>query len=341
MKSVLGAGLENAMLRETMVAGGRLDLGSSHPYYMGLYRPVPRVYFERAATFLAIDKNTILPNVDWSSSMGLGGDPIDEEALGIQRAESSMSEWDSDAMTLAALALHLGAFSNQSKRRLSDVPPPSPKPSGWRRPTQVVGSVGKVNSFALHHLCRLIAQVRTACETGSFLILMDEDRHILTELCVFLAENLIPTPFDLPNLAENQLVSGERFVAGLLNFSPPDVRSAISVRGDPAIQRYAEAVRQHISLADGDVGLLAAMREAMKVKQQITSARTVFEVSSWVMKPLSYIPVMGSIISAFSDLRDVMAKWMERRQSSEEWYLLGAKMQNIAVEEYLARMGNR
>jgi hypothetical protein len=148
-------------------------------------------------------------------------------------------------------------------------------------------------------------------------------------------------PFDLPDLRHEQLVSGERFVAGLLNFSPPDAKSVVAVRGDPLVQKYAERVRQHISAADGDAGLLAAMREAMEDRQQTRKVRTVFEVSSWVMKPLSYVPVVGEIISAFSDLRDLLAKWMERRQSSEEWYLLGAKMQDIAVEEYLARMANR
>jgi hypothetical protein len=83
------------------------------------------------------------------------------------------------------------------------------------------------------------------------------------------------------------------------------------------------------------------MREAMGEKEQTHKVRRLFEVGSWALKPLGYIPVLGEIVSLISDLRDLLAKWMERKQSNEEWYLLGPRMQNITVEEYLKRKGNQ
>jgi hypothetical protein len=271
MRVILGGQFENSLLRELSAdAGMPSGHATSHPYYMGIYRPVSRSIFERSGTFLAIANTTAIPEIDWSLKQIGTKSGIDEAALGLTTTTDGGREWDDDCRALAAVALTMGAFSSRSK-------------------------------------------------------------EILTQ---------VPTAGPAPDFRTDQVLAGERYVAGLLNFAPPDGESIAAVRADPRVQRYAELVRTHIMSDKGEEGLLMAMRDAMEEKKQTQKVRKVFEVSSWVMKPLGYIPFVGEIVSAFSDLRDVLAKWMERKQSDEEWYLLGPKMQDITVEEYLSRKSN-
>jgi hypothetical protein len=60
----------------------------------------------------------------------------------------------------------------------------------------------------------------------------------------------------------------------------------------------------------------------------------------WVVKPLHYVPVVGEVIGAIEDIKDVGVKWLHRKVSEQEWYLLGARMTNIAIKDYLDRKGN-
>jgi hypothetical protein len=57
-------------------------------------------------------------------------------------------------------------------------------------------------------------------------------------------------------------------VAGLLNFTPPDGKSIAAVRADARVQRYAGSVRAHIASEHAEEGLLMAMRDAMREKEQ-------------------------------------------------------------------------
>jgi hypothetical protein len=341
MRVVLGGQFENALLRELSIDGAQPSGPSvSHPYYMGIYRPVPRSLFERCGTFLSIADTTAVPSIDWSLRQIGTKSALDEAALGITINSDDHREWDDDCQVLAAVAIAMGAFSSRSEEILRQVPAPRPLPSQWRVPTMDVKPIGAVNYFALHHLCRLLLQVRVARQQDTFLVLSDDDQLILEELAQFVLSTKIPTPTDLPDIRPQRALAGERFVAGLLNFAPPDGESIAAVRADARVQKYAASVRAHIMSEDAEVFLLMAMRDAMQEKEQTHKVRRVFEVSSWVMKPLSYIPMVGEVFAVFSDLRDVLAKWMERKQTKEEWYLLGPKMQDIAVEEYLSRKSN-
>jgi hypothetical protein len=62
MRVVLGGQFENALLRELSV-DAELPSGpaTSHPYYMGIYRPISRPLFERSGTFLSIANATVIP----------------------------------------------------------------------------------------------------------------------------------------------------------------------------------------------------------------------------------------------------------------------------------------
>jgi hypothetical protein len=72
-----------------------------------------------------------------------------------------------------------------------------------------VKPIGVVNYFALHHLCRLLLQIRVARDRGTFLVLSDDDQVVLDELAQFVLSKRIPTPYDLPDFRSRRVVASE------------------------------------------------------------------------------------------------------------------------------------
>lgn len=337
----LGGRFENALFREITAQGDRARLETSHPYYMSLYRYTPRSYFDRCATFVAIAENTYLPQVDWTARQGGVDRGFTEEQFGLLSTKAGGGEWDRDLEKFAALAIVNGAFSEFSLNAMCNVLGPQTKDI---RPNLVrVDPVGEVDGFARHHLCRLLLQVRAAAELRSFLVLGDEERAILSDLCNFVIRTKIPIPLDLPDLRSVNIIDGENFAGGLFNFSPPDALAVAAVRGDSDISKYAAKVRELLAVESSletQRNLVHAMREALNTSEAARRADKIFEVVSWTAKPLHYIPGVGEILSLGEDLLEVGKKWIERKQSTKEWFLLGAKMSDVSIKDYLKRTGN-
>jgi hypothetical protein len=139
------------------------------------------------------------------------------------------------------------------------------------------------------------------------------------------------------------LIEPDKFCNGLLNFSPPDIRSLDAIRSDSEISEYCAKVR---SLLDGFSSdekqrkILKAMSEAHEKCEFGERTEMAFETLSWIIKPIHYFPIAGNVLNAAEDLKDIAMKWADRKISDQEWYLLAAKMQNIATKEYLRRKGN-
>jgi hypothetical protein len=341
MDITLGGRFENALFREVTALGDRSAIETSHPYYQSLYRHSPRSYFDRCATFLAISDNVQLPMVDWTFRQQGIDRGITEEQLGIKATRIGGGEWDRDIEKFAAIALTLGAFSPSILNALSYVTAPGARLS---KPNIVkVDTVGSVDGFARHHLCRLMLQVRSALELRSILVLGEEERAILTELCDFVAKTKIPAPIDLPNLLSTTTIDAENFAGGLLNFSPPDALAVAAVRADAGISKYAAKVREFISVdssLEAQRNLVHAMREALDKHEAAARVQNIFEVVTWTAKPLNYIPGVGNLLSLGTDVVDIAKKWIERKQGDGNWFLLGAKMTDISIKDYLRRTGN-
>jgi len=132
-------------------------------------------------------------------------------------------------------------------------------------------------------------------------------------------------------------------LSGLLNFAPPDAEALMAVRRDRKVSRYAAKVREAIAEAhagEGQVELLRALQESHDGATSAERVENAFEVAGWIAKPLHYVPVLGEALSVVEDLKDVAGKWIERKREDKEWYLLAARMTDVAVRDYLARKGN-
>ena len=116
-----------------------------------------------------------------------------------------------------------------------------------------------------------------------------------------------------------------------------------AVRRDPAIRKYGAKIASLIAQppsVEKEQKILAAMVEAHKKSEAGARAENVFEVATWLVKPLHYIPVAGEIVSAAEDIKDLAMKWAKRELSNQEWYLIAARMADIAINDYLSRKAN-
>jgi hypothetical protein len=52
------------------------------------------------------------------------------------------------------------------------------------------------------------------------------------------------------------------------------------------------------------------------------------------------VPIVGEVLSVAEDVKDVAQKAVEIKLKREEWFLAGVRMQQLAIEEYLARLSN-
>jgi hypothetical protein len=281
----------------------------------------------------------VLPEVDWTIPPQTKG--ITPAQFGITQTRAGGNEWDTDAQALSALALSNNAFRPETLQALTNVASPGLP----RRPyTRSPGfGLAQVDGFAHHHLCRLLLQIRASAEAKSFLVLGDEDRQILTELAQFVVKHRLPTPFNLPDLSRAKVVEGDTLAGGLFNFSAPDALSVAAVRADPTVAQYAAKVRSALLTGNSFTSqrdLVIAMREALEKSDIGEKVRTIFEVDSWICKALHFLPVVGVFFSGADVLLELANKWMKRKDSSAEWFMLGPRMADVSLKDYLRRMDN-
>jgi hypothetical protein len=330
---------ENAIFRALTVQSDPTRIRPGHPYYDSLYRVTSRTHFDRCATFIAVADELLLLPADWAIPSYSSSKPITLEQFGIRF--STEWEYERNAEDFAALLLLRKAFSPEALAALKRGV--SPRAIKRRTARRQIRGLGKVDNFALQHLCRLLGQVQLARAAKTKLLLGDEERLVLSEISKFALQTKIPTPFDLPDLDSAALIDAETFAGGLLNFSPPDALAAAAVRKDATISTYAAKVRDLLSAPstlDTQRELARAMRAALKRSDTARRIETVFEVESFVCKPLHYIPALGEVLTVFEDGLELGKKWVQRKRSADEWFLLGPKMSEISIRDYLRRTGN-
>ncbi len=341
MKVVLAGKFECSVVRSIdAIIDPRRNVATSG-YYLGLNRYVSKNYFDRSATFLALADATLVPNVDWNYPIGkkYRGVLADTE-LGIERDESDVREWDDDTRKFVGIVLKSKALSAASRAHISTL---TLSHYDAERRAEIEGRLDRLSeSVAEHYLCRLFLQLNVACRAGAFLVLGEEDIQILQEVGDYLMRSKLAAPFELPDLG-GKLIDPDRFCDGLLNFNAPDIRAVGAVRAEPEIHRYGQKVSALLSEApsqEREQKILAAMIDAHERSVAGAKAERIFEVLSWVAKPLHYVPGVDATLTALEDAKDIGMKWLQRDVADKEWYLIGARMRDVAIKDYLARKSN-
>jgi hypothetical protein len=340
MKVIFGGKFENALVRTIDEVLTPNRNASMHQYYMGLNRRVPKSYSDRCGTFIALAEEVLVPQIDWNFPIHTRyHGELEGLNLGIRSTDAGGREWDEDTRAFVKFLMRSDVLSAQSKAHISILQtshyPFDDRQKIEQNPERIGEAVGD------HYLNRLFLQLRSAREEGAFLVLAEEDIAILQEVGEFAVAKKLPTPFDLPEVS--RVIEPEAFCNGILNFSSPDIRSVAAVRSDEAIRGYAAKVSAMLkcrTVQESQERALAAMREAYEKTEIGRRVENVFEVGSWLVKPLHYVPIIGEVVGAAEDMKDAFLAWEKRERQKNEWYLLGAKMTDIAIRDYFRRKDN-
>ncbi len=339
MRVILGGKFENALIRACDAVNRPNRNQTSHPYYLGLNRRTDRSYFERASTFIAISNDVVMPVADWSSQPESRGKGIDGTGLGIVTAQSGYNEWDKDATEFADLLLKNRAFSASSQQYIEqfdmdDIPVDE-------RPTR--SDIRKLKvSLSRHYLCRLILQIRSAQNSDCFLVLDEKDIGLCSEIAEFLKAAQFELSFSFPDI-DAKIILGQEFAGGAFNFAPRDILSTAAIRSDQLVKKYAESIRAYVADASSEYAerrLIEGMRIAYKevgVERKINKA---FEIGSFIIKPLHYLPVFGNVLAAAEDATDIAMRLLNSDREERGWHLLAARASEINIEDYLKRKSN-
>jgi len=273
-----------------------------------------------------------------------GPPELSAERFGVEFSQHNIlyggHEWDDDSRSLAGLVLKSRCLTKESYNYISFINTKELKPEDRRR---VEKDYQKLQpDIGEHYLCRIFLQARAAAESKSLLILSEEDLTLLREIGTFLHDGRIPTPFAFPDLTDH-VINSDDFACGLLNFSPPDALSLAAVREDATVRRYAGKINSLLGQTasqDKQRSMLQAMKEAHEQANVDQRVKTIFEIESWVVKPLHYVPFVGEALTIAEDLKDVAVKWLDKKKEDSEWYLVAARMTEVAIRDYLARKDN-
>ncbi|OBQ67806.1 hypothetical protein [Mesorhizobium erdmanii] len=341
MRVILGGKFESALIRALDEVNLPHQNRNPHTYYLGLNRKSDPIYFERSATFLAIADQTLMPAADWSGAAD--HERLSARALGLKTQVSVYKEWDKEAKEAsdyASLLLDKRILTNNTIRYISYLDLSDLADEDRAQIEIDIKNIERlVSEF---YLSRLFMQLRLAGDQKVYLVLDENDIKLLSEISAFIRGGGTPPAFAFPDL-DAQVILGSKFAGGLFNFAPPDAESVAAVRADPVIQKYARKVRLHLgeqASLESEKALVEAMRQSNDVVQKERKAAKVFEVVSWVAKPLHYIPMVDAFMSVAEDIKDVADKLLERDTENREWHLLASRATQVSIEEYLQRRQN-
>lgn len=329
MGIVLGGLLENAMIRKYDAEKNPSRNRSNHPYYISLNRDVALSVQSRSDTFLTIADAISIPAVDWNPAYQK------DESLNFVKAFDV--EGDRDIFALARVLIENRAFTVETYKAISNVDTSSAKskmgkgsPNALRR------------DAALMYVERLLLQTSLAGKRQQTLVLSDTEINALTEIGKFILLHKFPTPFEIPDLTSTSIVNANA-LGVITDFTAIDLAQLNAVRNDPITRNYAIEVMKVLSstsIEASEKDLINAMREARRNKCFVNRYRVGFEVFSFVTKPLQYIPVISNGITIANDVIYIIEKWIERNSTHIDWHLIGARMHEVRIEEYLSRKHN-
>jgi hypothetical protein len=336
MKIVLGGNFESALVRlhDEEVSPNRNK--TPHSYYLDLNRNTDRIYRDGAATFAALAESVSIPwELDWNESniakeCGIAKTPRMKEDLDWQVQYEIISKLIDGIMKDHVLSYRsLLEITSLDFRGYSD---------------DVVSEYGNLseknkNEITKNYLRRLLHQVYAANSDGCYLVISEVELEILNEIAKFLTGGDFHYNIPFPDLS-NKIIDPEELADGILTFSPKDVLSLRAVRDDSDIQKYAERVRKEIGKVSTS-GLTQAAVEAYRKTEIRKRSEHTMEIVSWVVKPLHYIPGIDAALTIGEDVKDLALKAIRWKEKCEDWHIIGVKMQQIANDDFIRRVGNR
>jgi hypothetical protein len=342
MKIIPAGKYESALVRLADEIANPNRNTTGHQYYMDLNRLVGRDFIDGVGTFIALSEQTIVPwELDWSEKNE--GIPV---GLNIQRSLSPNrdEEYNRHYDELEKLIKQISSSNILSSSSFEYIT--SLDLHGYSK--EIIDSWntdpdGNRSNLLRSYLRRLLHQIYTTPNfTQSYILMAEPDIQVLAEIGEGILSKRIETNIPFPNL-QNRLLEPNSFAHGVLNFSPRDLQSIDYVRNNKEIRQYSEKIRSILDNAPAgpeDPAIIDALIDAHYRTEAGRKAKTVFEIGTWIVKPLHYLPVIGEVLSVAEDLKDVAQKVAEIEAKKHEWCFIGVRMHTLAIEEYLKRLSD-
>lgn len=190
-----------------------------------------------------------------------------------------------------------------------------------------------------HFLCRTLLQMRLADLTGSVLM-GDGFFHAVCDLIVRRVGNAV-TALAISSQAPWIMEPKTLDLVGL-TFPASNIDSFAAIRQSRQVSEYAAEFRTAAASAMGEAdatnSLLAAMKKAMdqgEIQEHVSGA---FQAIGSGANVGGLFPFVGTIASGIGIGADVASRALKRAGARKQWYLLGPKMQEIALKRMLSQL---
>ncbi len=187
-----------------------------------------------------------------------------------------------------------------------------------------------------HFLCRTILQLHLAKESNAILIGDTFYNLICERVLKYIGDEL-----QLRSEASTKrwTLDPTTLDAFALSIPSASIDTFSSIRQSKEISDYAKGFRNALSLSmeNGNApnALLNLMREAMGKDEIRKKAAGAFQVAGTGANIGGLIPFAGAIASGIGIASDIASRALEKSSAKHQWYLLGPKIQEVAVKELL------
>jgi hypothetical protein len=187
-----------------------------------------------------------------------------------------------------------------------------------------------------HFVCRTVAQLATAAKNGAVLV----GNGFFASVCNEVAKG-IGRIGNTPGSPVWTLNPDVLEITGLA-FDSANMDAFAAVRHNKAITEYAVEFRKAISeaatAADLKSQLLNSMKKALEQENVAHNVSGVFQTVGSAANFAGLIPVIGSVASGVGIAADAAGRGMTKRETGKQWYMIGPKMREVALKEFLEKL---
>lgn len=309
---------------------------SMHPYYMDLNRRVDKLYIDSMATFVSLSESIhVSPQLDWN------GESI-EEKFGIVRRKLERDNDIDDGIHkicnfLTSIIFEEKILTRKSIEHIKNIDIKNYNEDQISRYWEEKNNFEE--SILKSYIRRFVFSIFESQISGSCMLCSELELSILNDISIYMNSSGLPIFIPFPDIGKG-ILNPDKLLCGILSFSPKDIESIRAVRNDPEISNYRKIIQREIMSGDADKITQSAISAYHKLERK-EKIDGVLEVVKTTLKPINYVPALGTAASITSDLIDAALKITSFFEKEQDWHLIGVKMQKVSIEDFLKRKNNQ
>ena len=290
-----------------------------HPYYEDLYGPDPLANQIWAVNLVVPFDNILLPPADEflpDLSLYSSGDSYFNPDIRLR--VNHIWDFKRDAQKIAHLLLQNTSIVN----------------------TLIANGLPTNEGTAQFILSSMIEQLRLALENNAVLVVGDGGSAVVDQVFRYVASDLT-TKKVTANAPPTLTITSRTLRLINLDWQCKNFDSFVEIRQSKAISEYGIGVRKALTSAKGtkdlESELVRLMQKAFTSAEIARTAKGAFEVAGVGSNIAGVVPVAGSVASLIGIGSYLAQKAAEHKEKEYEWYLIGAKLREIELNNILRK----